>query len=167
MFRGPIYRIFGKLKEKHPFAASSSNSNIDFWGPCCLVSFYGFILWLGKVKDIPWIYVIWCLASFLNHLVCRVWYNSTIMMHASLLGYSVTPIIPIAAIILLISPPVWISTILESICIVWSASAAVLSYYTILIVSIEHKNKLKLLIPAVILMEIYLISLIPIRHKDK
>jgi hypothetical protein len=170
MYFGPLYKLCGKVYERNPLYISNTNSNIsnnniDFWGPCSVISLYGLILWLGRVKDVPWIYVIWSLAAVFNHLVNRVWFNSTLMIHFSLLGYSVAPLIPFAAIILLICPPIWFSTILEIVSIIWSSSSAILSYFTIINLTEENKSKLKLLFPIVVLMEMYLISLIPIRHK--
>ena len=54
MLVGPCYRICGKSYARHPLykssAALQSNQTIDFWGPCAIVSTYGLVLWLGRVK---------------------------------------------------------------------------------------------------------------------
>jgi hypothetical protein len=54
MLVGPCYRICGKSYFRHPLykssAALQSNQTIDFWGPCAIVSTYGLVLWLGRVK---------------------------------------------------------------------------------------------------------------------
>jgi len=54
MLVGPCYRICGKAYARHPLYKSSaallSNQTIDFWGPCAVISIYGLVLWLGKVK---------------------------------------------------------------------------------------------------------------------
>ena len=63
--------------------------------------------------DVPWIFVIWGIGGFCNHLVSRVWCSSTLLIHTALLGYSIAPTIPFAAIILFLRPPVWIATIME------------------------------------------------------
>eukprot|EP01038_Epipyxis_sp_PR26KG_P006678 gene6678-9162_t len=187
---GPCSRMLGKRCERHPLHKSNSiinsapvyggnnltnnnlsNNNhsspnaIDFGGPCAIVSTYGLLLWLGRVKDVPWIYVIWSIAGIFNHIVTRVWCHSTLLIHVALLGYSITPIIPFAALILLFNPPVWLATILEIISVIWSSSSAIQSYLFIFRLSQENKSKIKLLFPVIILMEIYFISLLPIHHK--
>ena len=54
MLVGPCYRICGKSYARHPLYKSSAalqhNQTIDFWGPCAVVSTYGLVLWLGRVK---------------------------------------------------------------------------------------------------------------------
>ena len=65
----------------------------DFWGPCLVMSVYGAILWFSKVNHVALLYLIWLIAAVGSHLICRVWCQfSTISMHLSLLGYSVTPV---------------------------------------------------------------------------
>ena len=137
-------------------------SNHIILGPCTVVSLYCLILWLGRVKDVAWIFVIWSVAAVMNHLVSRVFYHSSLMIHIALLGYSMTPIIPFAAIILFLRPPLWLATILELFSIVWASTSAILSYSTIVSISVENKPKLNLLFPIVILMELYITSLLPV-----
>jgi hypothetical protein len=86
------------------------------------------------------------------------------MFHIALLGYSFSPLIPFAAVIVLVNMPIWLATVLEIISIIWASISAILSYSMILSVSPQQRPRLKLLFPVVILMEIYLISLIPLRH---
>lgn len=51
------------------------------------MSVYGALLWLDRVRDVPWLYVIWTAASLFNHFVCRVFYKpSKLLAHYSLLG---------------------------------------------------------------------------------
>lgn len=166
MLVSPWLKLVGRNYKRHPLFNShgSPNQHIDFWGPCAVVSLYGLVLWLGRVHDVPWIYLIWSIASVANHLISRVWYKSTLLIHAAILGYSVIPIIPFAAFILFIGPPVWLATAFEVISVIWSASAAIMSYSLIFSVPDEDKSQLTLLYPCVILMEVYMISLMPIRH---
>jgi hypothetical protein len=167
MLFGPCFQLTGMPNKKHPFHKTglhSDNKSIDFFGPCAMVSFYSLVLWLGRVRDVPWIYVIWAVTSVVNHFITRVWCKSSLMFHIALLGYSCSPLIPFAAIIVLVNMPIWLATILEIISICWASTSAILSYSTILPVSAQQRPRLKLLFPVVILMEIYLISLIPVRH---
>jgi hypothetical protein len=168
MLIGPCFHLTGKPNKKHPLhnmGLHSENRSIDFFGPCSIVSLYGLVLWLGRVRDVPFVYLIWSIAAILNHLVSRVWCKSSLMIHVALLGYSVSPLIPFAAIIVFVHMPIWLATLLEVISILWASVAAVLSYSMILSVAPTFKARLKLLFPVVLLMEIYLISLIPIRHR--
>lgn len=170
-----IYRLFKKntsfllsnnsidnirsLPKVHPLHSSNTGS-IDFWGPFTIVSIYGIMV--GKTA--PWIYLIWFSASFLNHLVCRV--SSThpkFMLHFALLGYSISPIIPISTFIIFIHPNRYFSTILEITSIILSSSAAILAYRMITKNStLDEKRRLLLLIPSTILYHVYLLSLLPI-----
>lgn len=165
---GPFYRLFGSTSKRHPLYISNTNAghqNIDFWGPCSVVSLYGIILWLGRVKGVSWIYVIWSVAALFNHLVSRVWYaHSSLLIHVALLGYSMTSVLPFAAVILLLKPPVWLATIFEIVSVSWASTAAIISYLTIFSLAVENKSRVQLLFPTVVLMEIYMLSLIPIRH---
>jgi len=176
---GPCFHLCGKPNnKKHPLNGTSfqsneshntndynnNNNSIDFFGPCSIVSIYSIVLWVGSVKDVPWIYVIWTIAAIMNHLISRVWCKSTLMIHIAILGYSMAPLIPCAAIIVFINMPIWIATILEISCILWASLSTILSYYMILTVNrSSEQQRLKLLFPVVLLMQIYLISVIPIR----
>ena len=171
---GPCFHLFGKPNKKHPLHAPSlqssssdthnNNSSIDFFGPCSIVSLYSFVLWIGSVNDVPWIYVIWTIAAIMNHFISRVWCKSTLMIHIAILGYSMAPLIPCAAIIVFINMPIWVATTLEIICILWASLSTILSYTMILPVNRPtDQQRLKLLFPVVMLMQIYLISVIPIR----
>lgn len=168
MLFGPCFQLTGMPNKKHPFHKTglhSDSRSIDFFGPCSMVSLYALVLWLGRVRDVPWVYVIWSVAAIVNHFISRVWCKSSLMIHIALLGYSFSPLIPFAAIIVFINMPIWLATTLEIISIMWASIAAILSYSMILSIAPQNTPRLKLLFPVVILMEIYLISLIPIRHR--
>ena len=129
-----------------------------------LFSLYSALLWLDRVRDVGWLFMIWSMASLFNHFVCRVFFKqSRLMIHYSLLGYSVTPLIPFAALIIIFHPPVWMCTIFEIIAVIWSSLAAFFSYLIVFNDTAEVRKRLILLLPSVLLMEIYLISLLPIR----
>ena len=104
MFNGPWLRICrGKPTERHPLNMQlTPHQSIDFWGPCLVVSVYILILWLGNVRDGTWTYVIWTITSIFNHFVMRSYNKSTLLMHMSILGYSIAPMIPFSTLILLI-----------------------------------------------------------------
>jgi hypothetical protein len=48
-------------------------ANIDFWGPCLVVGLYCLVLWLSKVHNTSWVFMIWGTAGVFNHLVGRVY----------------------------------------------------------------------------------------------
>lgn len=168
MLLGPWSYFCGRPTDRHPLQSGSSSSHpshIDFWGPCLVVSLYGSLLWFGRVRDVPWLFVIWSLGGVFNHLICRVWFSpSNIMMHTALLGYSVTPMIPLAGIIILFRPQVWLIYCIEIFAVLWCSFAAILSYVIICNAPSDKKHRLSLLIPSVVLLEMYIISLLPIRR---
>ncbi len=164
MLIGPCVRFTGRSYKRHPLYASSrqnNNSIIDFWGPCSVMSLYSLVLWLGKVRDVTWLFVIWSLAAVFNHLVARVFTHSTLLLHVALLGYAVAPLIPLAALILLLRPPVWVSGLLQLLGVCWASSSALLSYSTIVSLPTDRRPRLRLLFPTVVLMTLYISSLIP------
>jgi hypothetical protein len=168
MLFGPCYRLVGRPYKRHPLHASSSANNrrgIDFWGPCAAVSIFSLILWLGRVREVPWIYLVWAIAAVVNHMVSRVWFHSSLMIHVALLGYATVPLIPFALLIILVNPPVWISTTLEIISIIWASLSAITSYATIITVPAEPRVRLRLLYPTAIIMSLYLTSLLPTGRK--
>ena len=89
--------VFDKYPTPQLFKSSSFKGEkdvlYDFWGPCLVMSVYGAILWFSKVNHVALLYLIWLIAAVGSHLICRVWCQySSISMHLSLLGYSVTPV---------------------------------------------------------------------------
>jgi hypothetical protein len=127
-------------------------------------SVFAALLWVDRVRNVGWIFVIWTLAALFNHFVCRVFNKqSRIMTHYSLLGYSVTPLIPLASIVILLHPPIWLCTIIQISAVIWSSQAAFLSYLIVFNSTPEVKKRLILILPSVVLMELYLFSLISVR----
>ncbi len=167
MLTGPWIQLFGRPTERHPLhvISSSSQQQIDFWGPCLVYSLFGLVLWLAHVKDVPWSYIIWSLAALFNHLVCRVWLSSSkLMLHVALLGYSVAPVIPFAAIIVIVRPSIFLTCFIELVAVTWASSSAILSYRLICTGPTDKKHRLGLLVPSIVLMHLYIVSLIPIRR---
>lgn len=168
MLLGPCYRVLGRPYKRHPLHASSapnSRRTIDFWGPCAVVSAYCIILWIGRVREVPWVFFVWACAAVLNHLVSRVWCHSSLMIHVALLGYSIVPLIPFSLLIVILRPSTPIGLSMEFVSIVWASLAAATSYNTIFAVSAEQRPRLRLLYPAGILMTLYFTSLIPSPRK--
>lgn len=168
MFVGPLSSLCGRLSERHPLLTMSRTNGkqiFDFWGPCLIISIYGAVLWLCRVKDVPWIYAIWSLTAVFNHLVCRVFLNSKLTMHSALLGFSVAPLIPFSAVLVILRPQAWIVFLVEVVAILWATASAAQSYWSICHTSSENKHKLWLLLPSTLLMQLYLVSLMPVgRH---
>jgi hypothetical protein len=98
MLATPLTRLVGRPLGRHPLyksviasqrqnnhhhqhhnSSSSSSSkhrkeaNIDFWGPCLVVGLYCLVLWLSKIHNTSWLFMIWAGASVFNHLVGRVY----------------------------------------------------------------------------------------------
>lgn len=164
MLIGPCTRFTSRAYKRHPLYMSSSNASrqsIDFWGPCSMMILYALILWLGRVKDVAWIFVIWTVAAVVNHLISRVFYHSKLLIHVALLGYCIAPMIPIAIIMLVFGPPPWLAGILQLVAVSWASTSAILSYSTIISLASELKPRLRLLFPTVILMTLYISCLIP------
>lgn len=94
---------------------------------------------------------------------------NTLSFHLSLLGYSLVPLIFLLLLLLFLS--LFFSRIsliliqfFEFISISWSSSSAFLSYYILLPVNSRKDGKLFLLLPVIILMNLYLVALIPLRN---
>jgi len=120
----------------HPFQKISNLSGeatIDFWGPCLVVSSYGAVLWLARVNNVQiWVYAIWALTATFNHLVCRVWYaRSSVLFHCALLGYSLTPAVPLAVLVCLVRSSVWLAYLLQYVTVLFATIPAVLAYHLI------------------------------------
>lgn len=166
MLNGPILRIIkGRstdISSKNPLLAVHK-STIDFWGPCMCICFYSTMLWISNVKDGTWAFIIWTFTSIFNHLVMRTYTKSTLLLHMAILGYSITPWLPFAGIILLAHPPIWLSRIFECFALIYTCIACILAYLSVVITSNDVKHRLFLLFPPIILMHLYFIALVPIR----
>lgn len=112
----------------------SSKSIVDFWGPCLVVSSYAALLWLAHVNNVPWLYLVWCLAACFCHLVCRPWsQQSSLLLHLAVLGYSVTPLLPVTCLLIITHGRYpWLSTLVQPIALIFCTSSALLSYRVLL-----------------------------------
>jgi len=90
--------------------------------------------------------------------------NSTISSHVAILGYSILPLIPFVAAEYLIQPPLFFVTALNWMAVIWATLSAYLAYvdnyFNIHEKRSEDSRRFSLIFP-VLLMEIYLISLLP------
>ena len=166
MFTAPWRQLFSRPSVgAHPIHRAT---NVDFWGPCFCVTTYGTVLWFCNVRDVPWIYIIWTLGGIFNHLTARVWFNtSTLLLHLAILGYSISPLIPMALLIALARPPLWVASCIEFVALLWAAFAAHLSYRLVCRPtgsSTQPKPRVPLLTPPIVLMQMYFISVLPVRE---
>ena len=147
----------------------------DFWGPCLLLSMYALLLWMAQVRNPPWVYVIWAVSATVLHLITRVWYSkSTLTLHYELLGYSVTPLIPVIALIVISRPPLWIAYVLELAAVVWSSTASFYSYKLFLTTEVlecsspnkdnSRNNNINKLVPPLVLFYMYLVAIVPLKY---
>ena len=117
------------IEVEHPLA---KRSKVDFWGPFAVVSLYCGILWIGGVKNIPWIIPIWGSFAFLSHLVARVSFKSTYIIHVSILGYSLVPVIPFCSLVMIFHPSEWYSLIFQMLLLMWSLLSLYVSFRDLL-----------------------------------
>ena len=144
------------------------SSNVNFWGPMFIVTLFAALLWLGNQKNVPYIYVVWILGSLFAHLTVLPFLDgSTLSFHLAILGYSLCPQLPFCFIVLAFRPSVLVCSILQIIGVMWSSTAALMGYQVIvrpLIAKDEDRSKLLLLLPVVLLFELYMITLVPMRR---
>ncbi len=166
----PAMRLLGRrIVERHPLLTIGSlpdqgKKNIDFWGPCGIVSLYIAILRLADVKHVPWVYMIWSLAAVFNHLVTRTVLAgaSSVSLHLSVLGYSVCPIVIFTAPLLLFSPTPTVFLCIQCVAALYASLSALLAYIALFQLQLDARHKLALIIPPVLLMELYLLSILPV-----
>lgn len=148
-------------------SGSKTPKPADFWGPCLVVTGYCSLLWLAGQDDVPYVYIIWLSGAILNHLTIRPYLNkSTILFHLSILGYSLVPMIFLCLFIILGRLPLWLSTVIEIVAVLWSSFAATMSYNMILrklLLDAKDKERLVLLVPLTLVFQFYVISLLPTR----
>ena len=148
-------------------SGSSRCTHVDFMGPAIVVTAFASLLWLGNQKDVPYVYVIWAMGAAATHFTVRPFLSgSSISFHLSVLGYSLVPAIPMGFVILVYNPSITTSTLIQCASVLWSSFVAIRSYYMVLSPLIEHpsRHKLLLLVPVVLLFELYIIALVPMRR---
>ena len=89
--------------------------------------------------------------------------KSSLMIHVAVLGYSVLSIIPVAIIVLVAHPIGWMASLLEVVFVLWTAYGTMHSYNVLLLSAgtVARKKRIRLLVAPVILMELYMVSLLP------
>lgn len=118
-----------ELLVEHPL---SKCSKIDFWGPSFVVSLYCGILWTWNVKNVPWILVIWTSSAFFTHLVARVSHKSTYMLHATILGYSMVPLIPFSFLSVILHSQERYLLVIQVLVLLWSILSVYVSFRELL-----------------------------------
>ena len=142
----------------------------DFWGPFGVVTGYCSMLWLAGQDDVSYVYLVWMLSSTFHHFTVRPYLEeSTILLHMSILGYSLVPLIPLVFLIVVSTLPSWSVTLIECLAVSWGSIAAVMSYKTILFpVLVNERGKdrarLLLLVPTVAIFQLYVIAFMPTRR---
>lgn len=147
-------------REKHPLKYRPSYSS--YWGPSGVMALYATILWLAKLPNATWVFGIVLVGSFFQHLAARVFLRVPHTIHVILLGYSVFPIVPFAIIDVLLRPPYIYTLLCEIFIVLWSTYIGYVSYIDICGPLETHtRDKWPLLYYPILLMNIYLISLLP------
>ena len=151
--------------EMHPLM---NCNNIDFWGPTLCVSILCVCLWIGDVKYVAWIYLIWVAGSLFNHLITRVWLDNRakISLHFAIVGYSCGPLTPFILLLIIFNTSMFLSYIIIVLAILYSTLAAYSSYqiiYKPYDTENNYEKNLNLLIPSLVLMNLYILSFIPLR----
>jgi hypothetical protein len=152
-----------KQASLNPFINNPDEHHHDFWGPCLMISLYALVLSIGRVEGVSWLFIIWFVASLIQHLTCRTWNkSSTLALHCAISGYSIIPFIPISIAVIVFKPSIVLALILSYIAIAWSSISAFKSYLHMSVdLNAEDKKKLVLLLFSVILMEMYFSSVLP------
>lgn len=127
-----------ELVVAHPM---SKSPKVDFWGPFAVVSSYCGILWMANVKNIPWIIVIWASFAFLSHLVARVSYQSTYILHATIFGYSVVPLIPYCVLLIVFNIAESLSFVIQVLVLSWSMLFVYVSFRELLCTKVNCSRR--------------------------
>lgn len=142
----------------------------DFWGPFGVVTGYCSMLWLAGQDDVSYVYLVWILSSTFHHFTVSPYLEeSTILLHMSILGYSLVPLIPLVFLIVVSTLPSWAVTLTESLAVTWGSIAGIMSYKTILFPVLANdrgrdRARLLLLVPTVVIFQLYVIAFMPTRR---
>lgn len=135
-----------------------SEKSHEFWGPCLVVLMYGLVLLWGHFQDIPWVVMIWFVASLFLHLVVRLRRPRVkLALSLAVIGYSVLPLIVVAIVVLAHGSRGLLLSAIQAVGVFWSSRSAYLSYCRSLNLTWENKP-LMLLLP-IVLAEVYFTSL--------
>ena len=165
---GSIRRSLSAQSSTQLHHEDSSDKPYDFWGPCGVVTGYCAMLWLAGQEDVSYVYLVWVLSATFHHFTVRPFLEeSSVLFHLSVLGYSLVPLIPLVFLIIICRMPSWACSLIESVAVTWGSLAAIMSYNTILrplLNSEKLKNRLALLVPAVVIFQLYAIAFMPTRR---
>ena len=156
----PLSNITASIKpERHPLKYRPSHS---YWGAFGVMAVYGAILWMAKLPNATWVFGIVVGASIFEHFTARTFVHISHTVHINLLGYSIFPLIPFALLVVLIRPSYLYALLGEIFIVLWSTYIGYISYVDICGPPDQHTNeKWSLLCYPILLMNIYLISLLP------
>lgn len=157
----PLSACTRRLKmERHPLKFRPAYTS--YWGPSGVLAAYAAILWLADLPNATWVFVIVIGASFFLHLTSRVFLRPPHTIHVILLGYSVFPLVPFAIVDVLVQPQYLYAVLGEIFVVLWATYVGYVSYIDICGPLESHtKEKWPLLYYPILLMNIYLISLLP------
>ena len=114
----------GAMSRRVPLQGMQQELN----GPLFIMGLFVVVVWMGRVSDATWILFIWSCGAITSHLVARVAVQkSTLRAHLSILGYGVTPQVPVAFVIIVVDPKNWVKLLLEFVAVVWGTLAVHLS----------------------------------------
>ena len=128
-----------EMAVEHPL---SKCSKVDFWGPSAVVSLYCGILWTWNVKNVPWILVIWAFSAFFSHLVARVSHKSTYILHATILGYSIVPLIPFSLLVVVSHSEEWYLLVVKFLVSLWSLLSVYISFRELLCPKVKWDSRI-------------------------
>lgn len=157
----PLSACTNRVKrERHPLKFRPSYNS--YWGASGVMALYAAILWLAKLPNATWVFVIVLAASVFQHLTARVFIRTPHTIHVILLGYSIFPLVPFAILNVLIRPPYLYALVGEIGVVMWSSYVGYVSYIDICGPIEPHtQDKWPVLYYPILLMNIYLISLLP------
>ncbi|XP_025105094.1 LOW QUALITY PROTEIN: protein YIPF4-like [Pomacea canaliculata] len=127
----------------------------DFWGPLIIILLYALVSLYGQFRVVSWILTIWLFGAFLVFLLARVLGGEvTYSQCLGVIGYSVLPLVIIAAFLPLVNSYFVIRRTLQLLGVMWAAYSA----GSLLCVE-ELQQKRTLLLYPVFLLYIYFLSL--------
>ncbi|KAK7505577.1 hypothetical protein BaRGS_00003322 [Batillaria attramentaria] len=127
----------------------------DFWGPLLIILLYSLVSLYGQFRVVSWILTIWLAGSFMVFLLARVLGGEvTYSQCLGVIGYSVLPLVIIAAFLPLVNSMVYLRRALQLLGVLWAAFSA----GSLLCVQ-ELQHKKPLLLYPIFLLYIYFFSL--------
>ncbi|KAK7104378.1 protein YIPF4-like [Littorina saxatilis] len=127
----------------------------DFWGPLLIILLYSLVSLYGQFRVVSWILTIWLCGSFMVFMLARVLGGEvTYSQCLGVIGYSVLPLVIIAAFLPLVGVMIYLRRALQLLGVLWAAYSA----GSLLCVQ-ELQHKKPLLLYPIFLLYIYFFSL--------